>query len=115
MTPSQIAKNLIERIDEKIVALDIRAALEKSVGAETLQSIRIHVQQGSVIVSGTLGSRERFFGLQRALSVAAPGRTIQNRLSVAPPQQNEGTDERPTYLFTTHGNSRQQTYEARGR
>lgn len=83
MTPSQIAKNLIERIDEKIVALDIRAALEKVLHPDVMRSIDVRVHEGSVILTGTIGSWQRFFEAQRALSSIAQGKHIQNRLAVA--------------------------------
>jgi len=104
MTPSQIAKNLIERIDEKIVALDIRAALEKSIGKEEVRPIQITVTKGSTTLTGRIASWEHFFAAQKALSRFPAAGSVRNDLVVvADGLESNNRDDMPRKRFVMHG------------
>ena len=89
MGPSQIAKNIISQIEDKILALDVRAALSRSLNVRYASFIDVSVKKGIVTLSGHLPDDENRKAANITASTVKGVVGVVDRVSLLPSEHRQ--------------------------
>ncbi|MFH1171865.1 MAG: BON domain-containing protein [bacterium] len=84
MSPQRIARNLMETINDKILALDVRASLERSPHPQDFSSVTVTIKNGRAILTGTVGTWKSYVAAGVLTQKVQDVLNVDNRLLVAP-------------------------------